>query len=559
MYSVISAYPLTDKFKLEITAILGASISYFLINELRENGFGCLIKTLFSIRSERLLIAVEDENSDALLPIISLIAFCTRAKKIEVIDSDSHVTRLSRFNIIILAWQLFVASIQCRLALIKAKREVAHFTKKEVEKRVCDSVENNVLYINANLWFGVKAGGSVGHIAGVINALDKLKHKVHYATVSGNDLIKDAVNVNLLSPPSMFGVPSELNLYRNSQLVTKQIVSIFSGQKFKFIYQRMSLANYVGVVVADYFKVPLILEYNGSEAWIAKNWGRQLKYHDMAIKAELLCLEKADIVVTISDVLKAELIQRGIPKEKIVMYPNCIDEEVFNPDRFTKQDCLEVRKSHGLEEQDIVATFLGTFGIWHGVEVLAETIVLILDNYMDWVEEKRLRFMLVGDGVKMQEVRNILGGWVDSKYVILTGLVPQHQGAIHLACSDILLSPHVPNGDGTPFFGSPTKLFEYMAMGKSIIASDLEQIGQVLKNSIRVQQKGEYVDSREKLSVLVEPGSIEGLSEAIIFLVNNPQIRQELGVSARQEALTTYTWQTHVKKITTSLNELRRN
>ena len=49
------------------------------------------------------------------------------------------------------------------------------------------------------------------------------------------------------------------------------------------------------------------------------------------------------------------------------------------------------------------------------------------------------------------------------------------------AC-DILVSPHVPLDAGAEFFGSPTKLFEYMAMGKGIVASRLGQIGEVLQH-----------------------------------------------------------------------------
>ena len=62
------------------------------------------------------------------------------------------------------------------------------------------------------------------------------------------------------------------------------------------------------------------------------------------------------------------------------------------------------------------------------------------------------------------------------------GLVAQEEGPHYLAACDMLASPHVRNPDGTPFFGSPTKLFEYMAMGKGIVASDLDQIGEVLRH-----------------------------------------------------------------------------
>ena len=44
------------------------------------------------------------------------------------------------------------------------------------------------------------------------------------------------------------------------------------------------------------------------------------------------------------------------------------------------------------------------------------------------------------------------------------------------ACA-ILLSPHVPMPAGSAFFGSPTKLFDYMAMEKAIAASRLDRFG----------------------------------------------------------------------------------
>ena len=91
----------------------------------------------------------------------------------------------------------------------------------------------------------------------------------------------------------------------------------------------------------------------------------------------------------------------------------------------------------------------------------------------------------------MNDVKEILGEFLSSSFVCLTGIVPQKDAPKYLVASDILVSPHIPNADGSRFFGSPTKLFEYMAMGKAIIASDLEQIGEILKN--RVYKRSDFL------------------------------------------------------------------
>ena len=123
-----------------------------------------------------------------------------------------------------------------------------------------------------------------------------------------------------------------------------------------------------------------------------------------------------------------------------------------------------------------------------------------------------------------------------------TNLIPQSEGSKYLAACDILVSPHVPNPDGSPFFGSPTKLFEYMSMGKAIVASNLDQIGEVLSDN--------------ETAILVKPGDSTELALGIEKLINNERLRQELGESARIEAMTNYTWHEHTKRIIAAIQEL---
>jgi glycosyltransferase involved in cell wall biosynthesis len=112
--------------------------------------------------------------------------------------------------------------------------------------------------------------------------------------------------------------------------------------------------------------------------------------------------------------------------------------------------------------------------------------------------------------------------------VILTGAVEHERVPALLDACDVLASPHVPLEDGSEFFGSPTKLFEYMAMGKAIVASRLGQIGDVLVN--------------EETALLVEPNDARELSQAILRLTNSLELRERLGAAARREAIAQHTW-----------------
>ena len=130
----------------------------------------------------------------------------------------------------------------------------------------------------------------------------------------------------------------------------------------------------------------------------------------------------------------------------------------------------------------------------------------------------------------------------DLREITYTGMVPYSDVQRYLAVCDVLVSPHCIPTDGKEFFGSPTKIFEYMAMGKAIVASKLGQIGRVLENN--------------KTAVLVEPGNVGQLIEGILKLVDNKELRLKLGRNARNEVLKKYTWDRNVKKLLNKLKEM---
>lgn len=553
-YALI-VYPLSQDFRNRFEKSVGSTPTYLNLPELRRLPLSELIRTLRSLKAEYLFLPIEDVNNRAILPILEAIAAVSDVRIIEVVHPDLKRDRISRAKAALSITALTGASVAAQVAMLNCRRELVKLAH-QPRIPVSPHPVQHLLYLNANLWFGVKAGGSIGHIAGVVNALMEQNYIVDFASVGEGVMLNPGVNIHLLQPPKAFSIPSELNYYRFQRMVVEQIRRFASQKHYSFIYQRLSIANYAGVVLSREMKVPLVLEYNGSEAWVAKNWGRPLQYHDLAVLVEEVCLKHAHLIVTVSDVLRDELIERGVERDRIACYPNCIDPNVFNPGRFSQEECDHLRQRYGIAKDAIVATFIGTFGQWHGVDVLAAAIRQMIDNNPDWLRERKLHFLLVGDGLKMAKVREILAGETYSSFVTLTGLVKQEEAPAYLTASDILLSPHLPNGDGSRFFGSPTKLFEYMAMGKAIVASDLEQIGQVLQNSLRVNHlpSNEPRGDETELAVLASPGDRQALIDGIYFLVENPGWRALVGQNARTEAISRYTWNHHIKIIIEGLN-----
>jgi glycosyltransferase involved in cell wall biosynthesis len=74
-----------------------------------------------------------------------------------------------------------------------------------------------------------------------------------------------------------------------------------------------------------------------------------------------------------------------------------------------------------------------------------------------------------------------------------------------------------------------------MAMGRGIVASRLGQIGEVL--------------AHEQTALLVEPGNVNELKDAIVRLSSSKELRESLGAAARRAAVERHTWQHNAQRV----------
>lgn len=547
--------PISHSFQSELENIISEPLNYLVLMEMRQRSLWKLWRTFRSIHANNLYLLMEHETLELLLPILKIVSVAIPTKKIIIVHKNLTFTPFKKIRILQSITGLFFQSIRIYFSSLRCRMESSKLLAQHSEQYQINS-ERCALYIDASIWFGTKAGGSVGHMAGVANGLTTHNYTVDYAAVDRLPLLYSAINFIKINPPNFYSIPPALNICFLNNLISAQLSQ--RHKQYQFIYQRISIYNYAGVVLSRKLKIPLIMEYNGSTVWLFKNWARKLFFEKLADQCERVCLKHAHAIVTISEVLRDELISSGISPNKIVCYPNCVDPKIFNPDKFTANLMAPLRDKLKIPQHAVVFTFIGTFGAWHGTEVLAKAIRKFIDSYPKHLSQYPLRFLLIGDGVKMSSVKQILNVEPYKGYVIYTGMVPQSETSQYLAISDVCFSPQIPNPDGSRFFGSPTKLFEYMIMRKAIVASNLEQLGQILQNSLKIDNLPYQPPSSSatELGILCEPENIDDLVKAILFLLENPQWRKKLGENARKKALERYTWKKHVAEVLTKITTI---
>jgi glycosyltransferase involved in cell wall biosynthesis len=413
------------------------------------------------------------------------------------------------------------AGRQLRRLEVAVKRGLSLSPRPKRKGAETDATE--IVYVRATPGPGTQAGGAASHINGFIKAA--LNLGAHISLVSNDQIAgldETATPLKVIWPKPVGSTRAAFDIY-NNLLFTNDATLLIERAQPDFIYQRYSRFSWAGVEASLRTGRPLFLEYNGSEVWVGRYWDR-VGSLSLLERYERLNLKAAARIFVVSEVERENLLRARVEDERIVVNPNGVDVERFQPNIGGER----VRRELGVEAGETLVGFVGTFGPWHGVLVLAEAIKLL-------PEEASVRFLLVGSGVLRNDVERILREANAWHRVIMTGAVEHERVPALLDACDVLASPHVPLEDGSEFFGSPTKLFEYMAMGKGIVASRLGQIKDVLKDG--------------ETALLVEPGNASDLSEAIMRLTDSRTLREQLGSAARREAIAHHTWTHNAQRV----------
>lgn len=225
-------------------------------------------------------------------------------------------------------------------------------------------------------------------------------------------------------------------------------------------------------------------------------------------------------MIAITTKLREDFIEKcGFSPEKIIVAHDGIRQARFEnlPDKIT------ARQEIGWDEKAFIVGFVGRLqmlrGLDKGVSTLIDALAQVDGAYIGLV------------GGPEQSVDDLRQRWLNhglpAERFLYAGQVASDNVPRYLRAFDICAMPH-PFNTQFAYYTSPLKLFEYMAVERPIVASDLPSWADVV--------------THEDTALLVPPSDVQALADAIMRLRDDNEMAEKLGKNARQLVLKDYTW-----------------
>jgi glycosyltransferase involved in cell wall biosynthesis len=237
---------------------------------------------------------------------------------------------------------------------------------------------------------------------------------------------------------------------------------------------------------------------------------------------------QADAYVTITHALQRELKRRFGARPRTAVVPDGVRVGAEHADG-TAAEYAE----HAEEERPFVIGYAGHLYPWKGVDLIVEAVAAIPDA----------QALIIGGHPQEPDLERVkaLANQLDcSSRIEFTGLVPPAKVGQQLRRADVLVLPN-PSSAISDLFTSPLKLFEYMASGLPIVASDLSSIREILAD--------------ERNALLAQPGNPESFVTAIRRLKTDRALGKRLADQALVD-VRAYTWERRAEKLEALLRDM---
>jgi len=310
-----------------------------------------------------------------------------------------------------------------------------------------------------------------------------------------------------------------------SLVAYRRLAKAIRAERPDGIYERYNLYMLAGVWASRRFKLPLILEVNAPMAVERQQYGG-LSWPRLAAGLERYVWRRAHRILPVTQVLAESLQEEGVQPGRIRVIPNAINEDHYRslPDSETAKAGL------GLQGR-LVIGFTGFVREWDR-----------LDRIVAWMAQAKdhpqVHLLVVGDGPARAEIEACARANGVADRVSFTGVVPR-EAVPSLAMSfDIALQTAL-----VPY-ASPLCLFEYLRLGKAIVAPDQPNHHELLTHELNAE--------------LYPPDDPAGIERALDRLCADAALRERIAQAAPRVIVDKQlTWPDHARQVVSLFESLR--
>jgi len=225
---------------------------------------------------------------------------------------------------------------------------------------------------------------------------------------------------------------------------------------------------------------------------------------------------EADHVLAITQGIADELVDGGVPRERISLLPNAVDPEQFAP--MARNNALAA--SLGVRDEDFVVVYAGSLSSYEGLDDLIEAVGLLVR------EGVPARLVLVGDGEFRGALEAAAARLAHPGQVIFAGRAKPNDIRAYLSLADVVAIPRKPYRVCEVV--SPLKPFEAMSMAKPVVLTNLPVLREIVDDG--------------RTGLLCEPANPPALAATLRRLALDPGLRRRLGQAARDWVVAERSW-----------------
>ena len=343
-------------------------------------------------------------------------------------------------------------------------------------------------------------------------------YPVTQGRIDGRRLVElDGVPYHRLLPWRM---PSQA-AFTNSSLelaagLTRQLRPAVLHAASNYANARLALA------LRERYSLPVVYEVRGfwEDTWLSRYPDNDKlassELYQRNREVETQCMLAADLVVTLGEAMRDEIVARGVPAEKIEIVPNAVSAEFLK----ALPDAATLREELGIKPDEPVVGEVTSLVPHEGIGTLLEATAILRARGVP------ARALIVGDGperaaLQRQAARAGLAG-----AAVFTGRVPAAKVRQFHALLDVFVVPRTP--DRVCQLVTPLKPVEAMASGLCVVTSEVKALTEIVKHEVTGMQ-----------TVPQDPVS---LADCLEHLLYSPDIRKKLGDNAREWAARDRTW-----------------